>query len=96
MAVTKTTIRPDADLVDEAMKVLGTKSRTDTVDIALREIVALRRFKTLMKKNAGKLTFAGFEEESYERAEREAKTLLDQGFHLGGVIRAGRDEWHER
>jgi hypothetical protein len=22
--------------------------------------------------------------------------LLDQGFHLGGVIRAGRDELHER
>jgi hypothetical protein len=23
-------------------------------------------------------------------------TLLDQGFHLGGVIRADRDELHER
>jgi hypothetical protein len=23
-------------------------------------------------------------------------TLLDQGFQLGGVIRAGRDELHER
>jgi hypothetical protein len=23
-------------------------------------------------------------------------TLLDQGFHLGGVIRVGRDELHER
>jgi hypothetical protein len=22
--------------------------------------------------------------------------LLDQGFHLGGVIRVGRDELHER
>jgi hypothetical protein len=22
--------------------------------------------------------------------------LLDKGFHLGGVIRATRDEWHER
>jgi hypothetical protein len=22
--------------------------------------------------------------------------LLDEGFHLGGEIRAGRDEWHER
>ena len=36
------------------------------------------------------------EEEAYERAERQAMSLLDQGFHLGGVIRANRDELHER
>jgi hypothetical protein len=36
------------------------------------------------------------EEEAYERAHRQAVTLLDQGFHLGGVIRSSRDEWHER
>jgi hypothetical protein len=35
-------------------------------------------------------------EEAYERAQRQAMTLLDQGFHLGGVIRATRDELHER
>jgi hypothetical protein len=35
-------------------------------------------------------------EEAYERAERQALALLDQGFHLGGVIRASRDELHER
>jgi hypothetical protein len=35
-------------------------------------------------------------EEEYERAERQALALLDKGFHLGGVIRATRDELHER
>jgi hypothetical protein len=35
-------------------------------------------------------------EEAYQRAERQAMALLEDGFHLGGVIRAGRDEWHER
>jgi hypothetical protein len=35
------------------------------------------------------------EEEAYERAERQAMTLLDQGFHLGGTIRVSRDELHE-
>lgn len=35
-------------------------------------------------------------EEAYERAERHARALLDEGFHLGGVIRARRDELHER
>ena len=36
------------------------------------------------------------EEEAYERAERQALALLDQGFHMGGVIHASRDELHER
>ena len=35
-------------------------------------------------------------EEAYERAERQARALLDQGFHLGGAVRATRDELHER
>lgn len=36
------------------------------------------------------------EEEAYAHAQREAMILLDQGFHLGGRIRASRDELHER
>jgi Arc/MetJ family transcription regulator len=59
MAVTITSIRLDTHLADEAKKLLGVKSRTEAVHVALREIVALKRFKTLMKKNAGKLSFAG-------------------------------------
>jgi Arc/MetJ family transcription regulator len=62
MAVTMTSIRLDTDLADEAVKVLGVKSRTEAVHLALREIVALKRFKDLMKKNAGKLKFAGSDE----------------------------------
>lgn len=62
MAVTMTSIRLDTDLADEAVKVLGAKSRTEAVHVALREIVALKRFKDLMKRNAGKLKFAGSDE----------------------------------
>ncbi len=36
------------------------------------------------------------EEAAYEAARRRALALLDEGFHLGGTIRASRDEWHER
>lgn len=36
------------------------------------------------------------EEESYARAESSALAFLDQGFHFGGSLPAGRDEWHER
>jgi Arc/MetJ family transcription regulator len=62
MAVTITSIRLDTRLADEAVKILGVKSRTEAVHIALREIVALKRFKSLMKKNAGKLPFDGYVE----------------------------------
>lgn len=62
MAITMTSIRLDTDLADEAVKVLGAKSRTEAVHVALREIVAMKNFKALMKKNAGKLEFAGLDE----------------------------------
>jgi len=38
------------------------KTRTEAVHVALREVVALKRFKDLMKKNAGKLKFSGCDE----------------------------------
>jgi Arc/MetJ family transcription regulator len=62
MAVTMTSIRLDTHLADEAAKVLGVKSRTEAVHMALREIVALKRFKSLMRKHAGKFSFAGHDE----------------------------------
>jgi Arc/MetJ family transcription regulator len=54
-----TSIRLDTRLADEAVKVLRAKSRTEAIHVSLREIVALKRFKNLMRKNAGKLSFAG-------------------------------------
>ena len=59
MAGTLTSIRLDIRLANEAVKVLGVKSRTEAVHVALREIVAMKRFKELMRKHAGKLSFAG-------------------------------------
>ena len=34
--------------------------------------------------------------EAYEAARREALDLLDHGFHLGGRVRAKREDLHER
>ena len=62
MPVTLTSIRLDTHLADEAAKALGVKSRTEAVHVALREIVALKRFKDLMRKHRGKLPFAGHDE----------------------------------
>jgi Arc/MetJ family transcription regulator len=59
VAVSMTSMRLDTDLADEAVKVLGAKSRTEAIHLALREVVALKRFKELMRKHSGKLSFAG-------------------------------------
>jgi Arc/MetJ family transcription regulator len=57
-----TSVRLDTALADEAAKLLGVKSRTEAVHVALREIVALEKFKELMRKNAGKHKFEGADE----------------------------------
>jgi len=58
MSATLTSIRLDTKLADEAVRVLGVKSRTEAVHMALKEIVGNRRFKNLIKKYEGKLKFA--------------------------------------
>jgi Arc/MetJ family transcription regulator len=62
VARTLTSIRLDTKLADEAVRVLGVKTRTEAVHIALKEIVALKGFKKLMKKYGGKGSFAGSDE----------------------------------
>ena len=55
--VRMTSIRLDTKLADDAVKALGAKSRSEAVHIALREVVALRRFRDLMSKHGGKMKF---------------------------------------
>jgi len=62
MPTTITSIRLDKHLADDAAKMLGVRSRTEAVHVALREVVALKRFKRLMKKHGGKLSFAAHSE----------------------------------
>jgi Arc/MetJ family transcription regulator len=62
MAVRLTSIRLDTKLADEAVRILGVKSRTEAVHVALKEIIGLKRFKKLMAKYEGKGTFAGHDE----------------------------------
>jgi hypothetical protein len=60
------------------------------------KVLAARRGSSISGLLAQQIEILVGEEEAYERAERQASALLDQGFHLGGVIRVNRDEWHER
>jgi Arc/MetJ family transcription regulator len=50
----RTTLDLPADLVEEARKLLGFKSKTDTVVLSLRELVRRRRIEEL-KSLAGKI-----------------------------------------
>ena len=68
----------------------------DRETIRKAKIVAARQSTSISGLLARQIEILVGEEEAYERAERQAMTLLDQGFHLGGVIRVSRDELHER
>ena len=68
----------------------------DKKTIRKARIVAAKRSTSISGLLARQIEILVGEEEAYERAERQAMSMLDQGFHLGGVIRAGRDELHER
>jgi len=59
-------------------------------------IIAARRETSISGLLAQQIESLVGEEETYERAERQAVALLDQGFHLGGVILAKREGLHER
>ena len=60
------------------------------------KILAARRETSISGLLAQEIEFLVGNEEAYERAQRQAMALLDEGFHLGGVIRASREKLHER
>ena len=66
------------------------------MDVNKAKILAARRETSISGLLAKEIEFLVGEEEAYERAERQAMALLDKGFRMGGMIRAGRDELHER
>jgi hypothetical protein len=60
------------------------------------KILAARRGSSISGLLAEQIEFLLGEDEAYERAQRQALALMEKGFHMGGVIHATRDEWHER
>ena len=60
------------------------------------KVLAARRETSISGLLAQEIESLVGEDEAYDRAERQATALLDRGFHLGGLIRASRDELHER
>jgi Arc/MetJ family transcription regulator len=64
MAAPLTSIRLDKKLADKAARILGARSRTEAVHMALEEVVRLKEFKDVMKKHEGRLAFANFEKQN--------------------------------
>lgn len=60
------------------------------------KLLAVRRDTSISGLLAQQIEFLVGEEEAYEVAERQAKQLLEHGFHMGGVRPASREELHER
>ena len=80
-------------------KTTGKQNLTVSLDreiIQKARVVAARRSSSISGLLARQIEILVGEEEAYERAERQAMALLEQGFHLGGKIVASRDELHER
>lgn len=57
-----TSIRLNTKLADEAVRLMGVKSRTEAIHTALEEVVAAMRFKKMVKRYAGKGEFANADE----------------------------------
>jgi len=70
--------------------------RLDRATIEKAKMIAARRSTSVSEFVARRIEIMLGEEASYERSERQARKLLERGFHLGGGVRVGRDESHER
>lgn len=68
----------------------------DRQTIRKAKIVAARRSTSISGLLAQQIEIIVGEEEAYQRAEQQAMSLLEEGFHLGGIIRASREQLHER
>jgi Family of unknown function (DUF6364) len=68
----------------------------DRKTIQKAKILAARNATSISEMVSREIENTVSREEAYEHAKRQALALLDEGFHLGGVIRATRGELHER
>jgi len=67
----------------------------DRATIRKAKILAARRETSISGFISEQIAMLVGEDEAYERAQRQASLLLDEGLHLGGK-RVSRDELHER
>jgi hypothetical protein len=59
-------------------------------------ILAARRETSISGLLAQQIEILVEDEDAYVHAERQAAAILEKGFHFGGVVKASREELHER
>jgi hypothetical protein len=60
------------------------------------KILAARRDTSISGLLAAQIESLVGDDEAYTRAEKRARELMAQGFHMGGRPKVSRDELHER
>jgi hypothetical protein len=70
--------------------------RLDRQTLQKAKILAAKRNTSISGLLAQEIENLVGQDDAYEHARRQAMTLLDGGFHLGGTITASRDDLHER
>jgi hypothetical protein len=68
----------------------------DRQTIRKAKIVAARHSTSISGLLARQIEILIGEEEAYDRAQRQAMALLEQGFRLGSIARLSREQLHER
>jgi hypothetical protein len=68
----------------------------DRETIRQAKLIAPRRSTSLSELVARRIELMFGAEGSNEESERQARKLLEWGFHLGGGVRVERDELHRR
>lgn len=68
----------------------------DRETVRKAKILAARRETSISGLVAAQIEALVGEDEAYEQAKREALTLLESGFHLGGFHRGDRAQLHDR
>ena len=68
----------------------------DKLVLRKAKVLAARRETSISRLLAEQIEALVGQEEAYERAHRDARKLLETGFHLGGQGMVSRDELHER
>jgi hypothetical protein len=59
-------------------------------------VVAARRGTSVSGLLAAELARTVAEDDTYQRSQRQALVILDEGFHMGGQPLSPRDELHDR
>jgi post-segregation antitoxin (ccd killing protein) len=83
------------------MEMTQTRKQNVTVSLSVQtirkaRILAVKRSTSISGLLAEQIEALVGAEDSWEAARRSALSLMEQGFHLGGVVKATRDELHAR